>query len=279
MRTFSNRYIFIFSAVMVIIVAVLLSVISIFLKPAQVRNIEIEKMKSILASVNIESTARDAVEKYNANIKESYVVNSKGEIKEGVEAFGVDLKNELTIIEKVKAEEIKLEEKMTSPFNEYVSSFVSPGKIDQPEIQKNIKELKQERNMPVYVYKKDTNTYYIFPLQGKGLWGPIWGYVSFERDLNTIYGATFDHKSETPGLGAEIKESWFEKAFIGKKIFNENRDFVSVEIVKGGVREGDENVQHKVDAISGGTITSKGLEMMLKDFLSGYEEFIKKHRK
>ncbi len=133
----------------------------------------------------------------------------------------------------------------------------------------------KERQLPVYVAKKDGKTYYIFPVYGKGLWGPIWGYVALEDDLNTIYGVTFDHKGETPGLGAEIATDWFQEQFKGKKILDENGNFVSIAVVKGGAPEGDE---HAVDAISGGTITSKGLEAMLRDCLSAYVNFMNKMR-
>ncbi len=133
----------------------------------------------------------------------------------------------------------------------------------------------KERKLPVYVAEKDGKKYYIFPLRGKGLWGPIWGYVALEDDLNTIYGVVFDHKGETPGLGAEIATEHFQKQFAGKKIFDEDGKFVSIAVVKGGAPEGDE---HAVDAISGGTITSKGLQAMIKDGLSAYVNFILKQR-
>ena len=99
----------------------------------------------------------------------------------------------------------------------------------------------------------------IIPVQGKGLWGPIYGYVSLKSDMNTIYGVTFDHKGETPGLGAEINTTAFESMFPGKKLY-EGDKFVSIGVIKGGAKAAD---PHNVDAISGGTITSKGLEKML----------------
>ena len=91
--------------------------------------------------------------------------------------------------------------------------------------------------------------------------------MALEADLNTIAGAVFDHKGETPGLGAEINTGWFQEPFIGKTIFNEEGEFVSVEVVKGGA---DPSSMHQVDAISGGTITSKALEEMMIDCLAGY---------
>lgn len=112
---------------------------------------------------------------------------------------------------------------------------------------------------------------YIVYVSGVGLWGPIWGYVAFKNDFNTIYGTTFDHKGETPGLGAEINTDWFAAQFNDKQIF-ENGEFTSVKVVKGGA---DKSNPHEVDAISGGTITSKALEAMLLNSLKNYTTFFK----
>ena len=110
---------------------------------------------------------------------------------------------------------------------------------------------------------------------GSGLWGPIWGFIALESDCNTIFGASFDHKSETPGLGAEIRESFFEDAFIGKKILDQNNQFVSVDVVKGGAEAGS---YHQVDGITGGTITSDGVTNMLKSDLEVYNNYFDKIR-
>ena len=100
-------------------------------------------------------------------------------------------------------------------------------------------------------------------LDGKGLWGPIWGYAVVSEDGQTLKGVSFDHKSETPGLGAKITEGTFMKAFEGKKLYDDNGNFVSVRVLKPGtaseIAEGN-----RVDAISGATITSRGVDEMLK---------------
>ena len=127
---------------------------------------------------------------------------------------------------------------------------------------------------PIFVLEKDGKKFYIVPLRGVGLWGPIWGNIAFESDFNTIAGATFDHKGETPGLGAEIATPSFEKEFKGKTIFNEKGEFVSVNVVKGGA---DPNAPHAVDAVSGGTITSNGVRDMLLNGLDNYIPYIKKN--
>ncbi|MDA3818598.1 MAG: NADH:ubiquinone reductase (Na(+)-transporting) subunit C [Prolixibacteraceae bacterium] len=129
----------------------------------------------------------------------------------------------------------------------------------------------EERQLPIFEADLgDKGTKYVIPLRGSGLWGPIWGYVSLNNDFNTIYGAIFDHQGETPGLGAEITTDAFQEVFKGKTIFNEDGEFVSLIVAKAGQNAPE---QHKVDAISGGTITSKGLQDMLYNDLSAYLEF------
>ncbi|NLJ42988.1 MAG: NADH:ubiquinone reductase (Na(+)-transporting) subunit C [Bacteroidales bacterium] len=232
MKHFSNRYIFTFSAIMVIVVATLLSLAATLLQPAQERNLEIEKKKNMLESINIPSTRENTETLYDKYIKESFVINTKGDVVEGVDAFTVVLKNEQ-------------------------------------------KKPLDEQYLPVFkAVPNDGKNVIIIPVEGKGLWGPIFGYVSLESDMNTIYGVNFDHKGETPGLGAEINTAAFESQFHGKKLFD-NDKFISVQVMKGGAPEGD---NHGVDAISGGTITSKGLQKMLFDCIQKYNTYLLKNR-
>ncbi len=139
-----------------------------------------------------------------------------------------------------------------------------------------------KRILPVYEAKTDDGAKkIIIPLRGKGLWGPIWGYFALDDDYNTIYGAVFDHKGETPGLGAEIATPEFQKQFKGKTLF-EGDKFVSITVYKGGNGSAEKagDTQHGVDAVSGGTITSKGLEKMVKDgWLFSYKNFLAKNKK
>ena len=149
-------------------------------------------------------------------------------------------------------------------------------------LKKQTKAKVEDKVLPVYFAKLDDGSEKtIIPLLGKGLWGPVWGYIALEEDYNTIYGAVFDHKAETPGLGADINKDWFEKPFKGKKLF-EGDALVSITIHKGGKGAAEliGDTEHGVDAISGGTITSKGLEKMLKeDWLYYYEGYLKKNKK
>ncbi len=234
MKKFSNRYILIFSSILVVAVALLLAFASLSLKPFQERNIEIEKKQNILAALNVRVSREEAEKLYPGYIKDSYVVNYQGEKVTGVDAFGVDVKKEMA-------------------------------------------KARKERLLPVYVATlRDSSHSVVVPLRGKGLWGPIWGYIAFKEDMNTIIGSMFDHQGETPGLGAEIAMPFFQEEFIGKKIFDDNKNFISIKVVKGGA---DPDSPYEVDAISGGTITSKGLEAMVDTCLIAYKVYFSNNSK
>lgn len=129
-----------------------------------------------------------------------------------------------------------------------------------------------DRKLPVYVCQLSPgDTKYIIPVYGAGLWGPIWGYVSFNSDGTTIYGAYFAHQGETPGLGAEIEKPAFSDQFIGKTVFK-GGVFYPIEVVKAGQHPA--NDADYVDGISGGTITSKGVGAMLGNCLAPYKAFL-----
>ena len=217
-----NSYTFGFAAIMVVIVAALLSAAAIGLKPFQDRNIELEKKQNILISVGIVTDRDGSEELYTTYIKSELVLNNKGEEVEG-SAFDIDLSKEL-------------------------------------------KKDADAQLLPLFISEVDGATRYIIPLRGKGLWGPIWGFISLEDDLNSVFGAVFDHKGETPGLGAEINKPMFQDPFAGKTIF-EGEEFTSIKVIKGGAEQGD---MHGVDGVSGGTITSDGVSDMLKERLSMY---------
>lgn len=130
----------------------------------------------------------------------------------------------------------------------------------------------EERELPVYECKTADGIKYILPVYGAGLWGPIWGYVAFDSNGDTIYGAYFAHQGETPGLGAEIEKPAFSNQFEGKNVFNSDGQFVSVAVAKAGqAPEG----RPYVNAVSGGTITSQGVQKMLMNSLEPYSSFLK----
>ena len=115
---------------------------------------------------------------------------------------------------------------------------------------------------------KAKNGCVVIPVYGAGLWGPVWGYLALESDMDTVKGIVMDHAGETPGLGAEITTSKVQDMFKGKTIF-EGNDLVSVSMRKGGATN-----NHEVDAISGGTKTCDGVNAMIKSGLEGYLPFL-----
>ncbi len=216
MKNFSNRYIFLFSAAMVLFVSAGLAVASLVLAPYQQRNIQIESYRNILTSLGVESTPSTAETLFGQYIKEELVV-LEGSVVEGKRAA-----------EASGSEQV------------------------------------------LYLAQKEDKTYYIVPLHGKGLWGKLWGYVALESDRNTVSGVVFAHSSETPGLGAEISTAEFQSQFVGKKFVDPSKGFVSISLLKkGSYTPGD----FAVDAISGGTLTSNGVQAMLSDCLSAYQSY------
>lgn len=242
---FTNRYIFIYSSLMVIIVAAILSTAAMVLKPYQERNIAIAKIQGILMAVDIEASTDNAEALFDEVILEELVIDqdgkvtgrySKGQLTEGDDrAFDLNLKTEL-----------------------YNKKQGDPYKV------------------PLYLAEADGEKIYIIPLLGKGLWGPIYGNIALKSDMNTVFGAEFGNDKETPGLGAEISTRAFALQFIDKTIFNEQGKFVSITVKKGGVGTMPVNEQiHGVDAISGGTITSDAVTKMLDNCLSNYVAYFK----
>lgn len=129
-----------------------------------------------------------------------------------------------------------------------------------------------DRNYPLYICEKEGNEYFVIPVIGTGLWGPIWGFVALESDYKTIYGATLDHKAETPGLGAEIKYTSYSDQYTGEVITDTTGTFQPIIVVKDGSGSG---LNSKVDGITGGTITSKGVEEMTTRTLEVYANYFK----
>lgn len=131
-----------------------------------------------------------------------------------------------------------------------------------------------EQDLPLYVYQKDGRVEsYIVPINSRGLWGRIHGYLALEEDGSTIAGFTVYKHAETPGLGGEIEKEWFQKNWVGKKIVNREGDFVSIGIAKGDVDKlvPPEKQANYVDGISGATLTGKYLSAGIRDTLQDYE--------
>lgn len=237
----SNTYIIVFSIVLTIVFGGALSITSQGLKPLQDKQVELDTKKKILGAVMDISSITDPNEilsTYDEKVK-SIVVDYNGDPVE------LDAKGNPAVAEKVN-------------------------------IQKNSKLDPQERLYPVFMFSENGEGVdaYIFPTFGSGLWDWISSYIALDGDLNTVKGIAFDHKSETPGLGARITESNVQGRYVGKKIYNDQGELVSITMVKG---EGNTGLSdHQVDGMSGATMTAKGVNAMLEKYLECYSAFIEK---
>jgi Na+-transporting NADH:ubiquinone oxidoreductase subunit C len=139
----------------------------------------------------------------------------------------------------------------------------------------------EQRLMPVYEFKKESDStqteYVVLPVYGYGLWNNIWGFVALKSDLNTIQGVKFQHAGETPGLGARIESDQdVQDRYKGKTIYDDGK-LVSITMMKGEGNDYSEN-PHRVDGLSGATLTAKGVNNMLVDYFQAYENYLKKKK-
>lgn len=183
--------------------------------------------------------------------------------------------------------DVSPETNVDSVFKNQVSGYLmnNNGEIGEEQTNKALevsaplelnKVLEANEDLPLYIFTaKDGSIKYILPTFGGGLWGWISAYVALEGDKNTIAGITFDHESETPGLGAEIKDDpGFYNDFIGEKIVD-NGKIVGVMVRKGNNDPlNNDKTDHTIDAISGATITGDGVEDMLATNLAEYKDFL-----
>lgn len=247
----SNGYIIFFTLILTVVVGGILAGASIVLGPAQEKSIELETKSQILSAVrNLVSIKEgDNILAIYKNRISSLVVNYQGD------PVTTDEKGKPLVAEKV-------------------------------DVLKNFKKKPEERLYPVYRLMDTSDPKkidaYIVPVYGNGLWDKIWGYVALDNDLQTIVGTSFDHKGETPGLGARIATQEIQDRFVGKKIDDDQGNFVSVQMIKGEHGGGQASIDyykgdsHKVDGMSGATLTGKGLNAMLKDYLNDYQAYFKK---
>lgn len=231
----SNSYIFMYSTILVVVAAAVLAVAAVGLKPFQKKNQEIEKMQQLLTAVGIENDVKNAEDLYKKYFVQELAVNKKGEV-----------------VSTYENQTLKGEER---PFNIELSKQLAKG---------------DEAMLPIFICNQEGKTVYVVPVHGKGLYDAIWGNVAIADDLNTIVGVLFDHKGETPGLGAEITNPAFPAQFKDKKIFE--NDEVKLAVVKSGKKTND---TFEADAVTGATNTSNGVSNMLKDCLSNYVEYFK----
>ncbi len=238
----SNTYIIVFSLVLTIVLGGLLSLASVGLRPAQKKAEELATKRQILSAVMDVDSKANILPIFAERIT-SIVVDINGNVVETdesgnpIDASGVDLERQF----KMKPE---------------------------------------DRLYPVFLFheknESENISAYIFAFYGNGLWDKIWGYVAVDTDMNTIQGAIFDHKGETPGLGARITEKQVQERFKGKKIFDDQGTLTSVSMLKGENNPPAVLDEHHVNGMSGATITGKGVNRMLKNYLELYLPYIEK---
>ena len=245
-RTDSNGYTMMFAVIMVFVVGSLLAFLASSLKPAIKENERIEKQQNILYAMGVNEN--DAS---NANFVSTKVAGAE---------FKKYIKKQL-VLEGNK-----------------VSESQDAYLIDVKKQQANAKDGKV-RKLPLFVGEKEGKTFYVAPIRGKGLWDAIWGYVSMDENM-VVQGAYFDHKGETPGLGANIKQRYFMDDFIGEHLMTAAGVFKGITVKKGNNDAVNEDkTDYEVDAIAGATITGDGVSAMIKKDLSLYVPYFKNLKK
>ncbi|MBU3658357.1 MAG: NADH:ubiquinone reductase (Na(+)-transporting) subunit C [Flavobacteriales bacterium] len=236
----SNTYTILFATIMVVVVGGILAFLSLSLKPMQEANGKIKKkmeiLKALLTTEEFQTISRsNADAKYADYIKAEIVLDQSGKV---------------------------IQEGKDAAFNVDIKSEYKD---------KNLPAVK--RSFPMFIAEKNGKKLYVIPIIGKGLWGPIWGNVCIAEDKRSISGASFGHQGETPGLGAEISQGFFIDRWTkgDEKISDDNGDFTPFEVVKDGTGPNPT----KIDGISGGTITSKGVEEMVNRCLVPYTIYFK----
>ncbi len=164
------------------------------------------------------------------------------------------------------------EDKMEQIVLDMDGEILTDEKAEKIDMAKEKKKPEADRKLPLYVYNAGGEKFYIVSVRGNGLWDEIWGTIALKSDLNTIAGTSFDHKGETPGLGAEIKDNpTFPSRFKGTKIFTEAGEYVGITVRKQGKRN-----DHEVDGITGATVTADGVTEMLVRGIKYYQPYFDK---
>ncbi len=237
-RTDSNSYTILFAVGMVLVVGALLAFVASSLRPKIDENKRIEKQQNILYAMGV-----------NENDESSAIFISDAEVAEVFEKY---ITKQLVITDGTNVEESN---------DAYL--------IDVKKEQSNAKEGK-ERKLPLFVGEKDGKKFYVAPIRGKGLWDAVWGYVAMDANM-VVQGAYFDHKGETAGLGANIKERFFMDDFAGEHLKDASGNFVGIAISKSNADPlNNDKTDNEVDAIAGATITGDGVAAMIKSELKLY---------
>ena len=244
MNTNGNIYTVIYTTLVVVLVAAVLATVSQVLAPRQDANVKAETISQMLAAAKFyEKSELDAMgndkvlEAYRSAVKEAFLIKADGTLDRNLDIESCEI---------VGTGALKAQNK-----------FIKNGESDKVSI-------------PVIILDKDGERVIVAACYGAGLWGPIWGYIAVNED-KTIRGVYFDHESETPGLGAKIKdEPSFRAEFEGKSVIY-SEDAPAFSIVKGGAPAGVDNA---VDAITGATMTCNGLNAAIQTWLDAYEPYL-----
>ncbi|GAA3623842.1 Na(+)-translocating NADH-quinone reductase subunit C [Flavivirga jejuensis] len=240
-KTDSNIYTILFAIIMVIVVGGVLAFTASALRPRIDNNERLEKQQNILYAMGV-----------NANDESSAIFVSTDEAPE---LFSKYITKQLVI--------------QGDDVTEDSEAYLIDVKKEQTSAKAGNK-----RRLPLFVGTKDGKTFYIAPIRGKGLWDAIWAYVALDANM-VVQGAYFDHKGETAGLGANIKQRYFMDDFIGEDLMS-NGSFKGITVAKGNndPKNIDKN-DNEVDAIAGATITGDGVSAMLKSELRQYVPYFK----
>ena len=239
MDTDKNSYTVLFAVGMVLVVGSLLAFAASSLKPTIDENKRLEKQQNILYAMGV-----------NENDESSANFVSTADAPE---LFKKYIKKQLVI--------------QGGKVSEDDQAYL----IDVKKEQANAKA-GQERKLPLFVGEKDGKTFYIAPIRGKGLWDAIWAYVAMDENM-VVQGAYFDHKGETPGLGANIKQRFFMDDFIGEHL-KANGTFKGITVAKGNADPKNlDKTDNEVDAIAGATITGDGVSAMIRSDLKLYVSY------
>ena len=252
MNTNSNTYTVIYSIVLVVVVAAILAFTSQALKDKQNENVKLETITKVISAATqadpdyVIAEDADILEEYQSLISDALFVDANGE-KAGQMNIG---KEDKKAIEVASTSDLKKQ-------NDIIKK-IEAGTADAA----------SELKLPVYVFNIKGQKVTVIPCYGAGLWGPVWGYLAFAEDGRTFDGAIFDHKSETPGLGAKITETPFYSQFKGRSITDEGY----FGVIKGGAKD----TEHEVDAISGASITSGAVGTTVRTWVKYYLPYLNK---
>ncbi|WP_438710100.1 Na(+)-translocating NADH-quinone reductase subunit C [Aquimarina muelleri] len=248
-NTDKNSYTILFAIAMVVVVGTLLAFTASSLKERISANKRTEKQQNILFAMGISDTqdpnefvpAEKAQELFDKYVGDEQYIITGATAEKTTDAFDIEVKKE--------NDKIKQDSNYT-------------------------------RKLPLFIGKKDGEEFYVVPMRGNGLWDAIWGYVSLDKEFKTVKGAFFDHKGETPGLGANIKEAYFRDDFIGESILDASGNYKGITVKKGNADPKNvDKEDNEVDAMAGATITGDGVTAMVKKGIKMYQPYFETLKK